>query len=218
MSQILNSGFAKSKLGFNGTRNLTWAQRPNAAQYQNEIIYISDVGVGGSYWTSNGTYWSPLNGEVTLAQSGAAIDMTGAATEQFMATYTLPGGLMSANAQIEIFCLWSVPNTANSKTLRIKHSAVGGGIGGDIISFYSCALTTSSQLQAITVIRAANSTTAQKGWGIGSTVPSGIGAISSTLRSFARATQNDSDLVITGQLADTAETITLEAYTIVYRG
>lgn len=193
-----------------------WTNRPSASSVVGELIYITNVGIGGSYWISNGTYWSPLNGEVTLAQSGAAISLTGAATEQVMATYTLPGGLMSANGQLEIIHFWTVTNSANNKTVRVKHSAVGGGISGD--TYYSNTQTAISTLQAITCIRSANSTTAQKGWGIGSTGSSGIGAIASTLRSFTRGLQNDSDIVLTAGLANTSETITLESYSIVYRG
>lgn len=216
MGTVLNSGYAKSKLGFNGTRNLTWSQRPNASQYQNEIIYISDIGIGGSYWTSNGTYWSPLNGEVTLAQSGATVSLTGTTSETVLATYTFPGGLMSANGQIEIIHFWNVPSTANNKQIRVRHSSVGGGIAGDI--YYYNAVTTIIGLQGITCIRANNSVSAQKGWGIGSTGASGIGTIASALRSFTRGLQSDSDIVLTAQLADTSETVTLEGYSIVYRG
>lgn len=193
-----------------------WTNRPSASSVIGELIYITNVGIGGSYWISNGTYWSPLNGEVTLAQSGAAYPMTGAATEQVMATYTLPGGLMSANGQLEITHFWNVTNSANNKTVRVKHSAVGGGISGD--TYYSCTQTAIVGLQAITCIRANNSVSAQKGWGIGSTGPTGIGAIASTLRSFTRGLQNDSDIVLTAGLADSSETVTLEAYSIVYRG
>lgn len=215
MSQVLNSGYAKSKLGFNGTRNLTWAQRPNAAQYQNEIIYISDIGIGGSYWTSNGTYWSPLNGEVTLAQSGAAIDMTGASTEQVMATYTLPGGLMTPWSQLEIIVLWSFTNSANTKILRVRQSSVGGGTYDPYFYF---AGTTTASVQNICVIRSNNSISAQKGFGIGTGGVSGLGALSASLSAFNRNLANASDIVLTGQLTNSSETITVEAYSIVYRG
>jgi hypothetical protein len=215
MSQILNSGYAKSKLGFNGTRNLTWAQRPNAAQYQNEIIYISDVGIGGSYWTSNGTYWSPLNGEVTLAQSGASVSVTGTLTETALATYTMPGGLMSANGQLEIFHFWSFTNSANSKTLRVRLSAVGGGSSGN--AYLSNTLTTFSTVKGITCIRNANSTSSQKGWGTSSASSSGLGT-SGALTSSTRDTGSNLDVCILGLLGNSGETITLEAYSIVYRG
>lgn len=193
-----------------------WANRPSAASVVGELIYITNVGIGGSYWISNGTYWSPLNGEVTLAQSGAAVSMTGAATEQVMATYTLPGGLMSANGQIEIIHFWNVTNSVNNKTVRIRHSAVGGGVSGD--TYYSFTQTAIVGVQAITCIRANNSVSAQKGWGIATSVSSGLGAIAATLRSFTRDLQNDSDIVFTAGLANTSETVTLEGYSIVYRG
>lgn len=216
MSQVLNSGYAKSKLGFNGTRNLTWAQRPNAAQYQNEIIYISDIGIGGSYWASNGTYWSPLNGEVTLAQSGATVSLTGTTSETVLATYTLPGGLMSANGQLEVWFTTSYTNSANSKTLRVRHSSVGGGVAGDI--YYYCTHTATESCMSITCIRSANSTTAQKGFGIGSSASAGVGTMAATLRSLTRGLQNDSDIVLTAQLALSSETINVISYSIVYRG
>ena len=216
MSQVLNSGYAKSKLGFNGTRNLTWAQRPNAARYQNEIIYISDIGIGGSYWTSNGTYWSPLNGEVTLAQTGAATSVTGTTSETVLATYTLPGGLMTPWSQLEIIVLWSFTNSANTKILRVRQSSVGGGISGD--PYFYFAGTTTASVQNICVIRSNNSISAQKGFGIGTGGVSGLGALSASLSAFNRNLANASDIVLTGQLANSSETITVEAYSIVYRG
>lgn len=193
-----------------------WTNRPSASSTIGELIYITNVGIGGSYWISNGTYWSPLNGEVTLAQSGDAINLTGFATEQVMATYTLPGGLMSANGQLEIIHFWNVTNSVNNKTVRIRHSAVGGGVVGD--TYYSFTQTAIVGIQAITCIRANNSVSAQKGWGIATSVASGIGAIAATLRSFTRDLQNDSDIVFTAGLANTSETVTLEGYSIVYRG
>lgn len=194
----------------------SWVNRPNASNVIGELIYITDVGIGGSYWISNGTYWSPLNGEVTLAQSGNAVNMTGAATEQVMATYTLPGGLMSANGQIEITHFWNVVNSSNNKTVRVRHSDVGGGVSGE--AYYSFTQTAIVGIQAITCIRANNSVSKQKGWGIATGVASGIGAIAATLRSFTRGLQNDSDIVITAGIADITETVTLEAYSIIYRG
>lgn len=194
-----------------------FVNRPSAASSEGEIVFFTDIGTYGSHFISNGSYWSPLNGEVTLAQSGASVSVTGTTTETVLATYTLPGGLMSANGQIEIIHFWNVPSTANNKQIRVRHSSLGGGIAGDMYYYYN-AITTIIGLQGITCIRSANSTTAQKGWGIGTTGPSGIGAIASTLRSITRGLQNDSDIVLTAQLADTSETVTLEAYSIVYRG
>lgn len=201
---------------FDHSKTYTWATRPPAASLVASVIYISNIGVNGSYWISNGTFWSPVNGEVTLAQSGASTNLTGTTSETALVTYTLPGGLMSTVGQLEIIFMYSYTNSANSKTMRIKHSAVGGGAGGD--TYYSCAVTTTQVTNGICCIHSNNSVSAQKGWGIGSTGPSGLGALSSSLRQFTRGLSNDSDIVLTGQLANSGETLTVESYSIVYRG
>lgn len=187
-----------------------WTNRPSASSTIGELIYITNVGIGGSYWISNGTYWSPLNGEVTLAQSGAAIDMTGASTEQIMATYTLPGGLMTPWSQLEIIVLWSFTNSANTKILRVRLSSAD--------PYFYFAGTTTASVQNICVIRSNNSISAQKGFGIGTGGVSGLGSLSASLSAFNRNLANDSDIILTGQLANSSETITIEAYSIVYRG
>lgn len=199
-----------------GMISCTWGLIPPASSATGEIVYVSNIGVNGSYWLSNGSVWRPVNGEVTLAQSGASVSLTGTTTQTVLATYTLPGGLMTTYSQIEITCLWSHTNSANAKTPRINHSAVGGGIVGDV--YYSCAVTTTETLHCITCIRSDNSLSAQKGWGIGSAGPGGVGVIASTLRQFNRATTSNSDINITAQLANSGESITLRAYSIVLRG
>lgn len=216
MGTVLNNTESYSRLGFKANNALLFANRPSAAQYANEIVFFSDVGTSGSHWVSNGTYWSPLGGEVTLAQSGSSVSLTGTITETVLATYTLPANLVAPWSTIEMFHTWSYTNSANSKTIRTKHCAVGGGITGD--TYYSYASTTTATLQAFTAIRCNNSLSSQKGWGIGTTGPSGYGTISSTLRAFTRGLTSASDINLTAQLANTGETITLVGYTIVLKG
>ena len=212
----MNNNKSLSRLGFQINNTLLFANRPNPAQYANEIVYFSDIGAYGSHWVSNGSYWSPVGGEVTLAQSGASVSVTGTATETVLATYTLPANLVAPWSTIEMIHTWSYANSANSKTLRIKHCAVGGGITGD--TYYSCASTTTAMLQGFTAIRCNNSLSEQKGWGIGTTGPSGFGTIASTMRSFTRGLTSSSDINITAQLSNTGETITLVGYSIVLKG
>lgn len=52
-------------------QTVTFANLPTAATSNAGMIFnVSDVGVNGSLWRSNGTLWSPLNGSVTLLQHG----------------------------------------------------------------------------------------------------------------------------------------------------
>lgn len=192
-----------------------WINRPNAADYTNEIIFASDIGANGTYFMSTGSYWVPVGGEVILAKSGTSASFTGAVAEQSIVNYTMPGGLMTPWSQLEIIVLWSFTNSANTKILRVRHSSVGGGISGD--AYFYFAGTTTTSVQNICAIRSNNSISTQKGWGIGTGGVSGLGALNASLSAFNRNLANASDIVLTGQLANSGETITVEAYTITLR-
>lgn len=78
---------------------LTWAELRalNAASYNpGQLFYVSDVGVGGSYWYSNGTIWRPVNGSVVLANDELGAISTTQTTYGVVAGWELlvPAGLM----------------------------------------------------------------------------------------------------------------------------
>ncbi|MFZ3193749.1 MAG: hypothetical protein WA154_11170 [Moraxellaceae bacterium] len=51
----------------------TWAGKPSAATAGSGAeVFISDVGVNGSRWRSDGADWHPVNGNVVLARSAVA--------------------------------------------------------------------------------------------------------------------------------------------------
>jgi hypothetical protein len=53
--------------GYAGPSGYTWATKPAAsAVLTGTTIRISDVGVSGSLWTSDGTNWRPQNGSLVL--------------------------------------------------------------------------------------------------------------------------------------------------------
>lgn len=192
-----------------------WVNRPNAADYVNDMIFASDIGANGTYFMSTGSYWVPVGGEAVLAKSGASASFTGAVAEQSIINYTLPGGLMTPWSQLEIIVLWSYTNSANTKILRVRHSSVGGGTSGD--AYFYFAGTTTASVQNLCVIRSNNSVSSQKGWGIGTGGVSGLGALNASLSAYSRNLANNSDIVLTGQLATSSETITVDAYTITLR-
>lgn len=209
---VLNSGKVKSKLGFN-VKALTSANIPSAAQYNCQIIYLSDIGVAGSYWMSNGSYWCPVGGEVTLAQSGVAVSLTGTTSETVLATYTLPAKIFGSNANIETVTLWSFTSSADNKQMRIR----SGNISGTI--YYFQQTTTNASSQGFSRINANNSTSEQKGWGTGVANASGFGSNASAIVTSSLDTVTTSnDILITGQLANSGETLSLMGYTMILRG
>jgi hypothetical protein len=115
----------------------TWANRPaNPQDYTGIIIQVSDVGLGGSLFISNGTLWVPV-ATVVLARSAVAIansSSTNGAEFNF-APVTIPAGLMGLNGTIEVEALYTFTGSTNSKSAIIRHSTVSAdGTGTAIIN------------------------------------------------------------------------------------
>lgn len=181
----------------------TWATKPAASAASGATIRISDVGSGGSLWTSNGSDWFPVGGIVTLAVSGANVAHTGTTDETTLATVTIPADIMGANGAIELLPLYDYTNSANTKTLRAKF---GGGL------VYSIATTTTTSCQMQYIVRNANGKSAQVAQA--SSGSSGMGAVASSLLTGSINTANAVSLTITGQLANSGETINLRGYIV----
>jgi hypothetical protein len=93
-----------------GNYAYTWATKPSAAGNTNQVIFISDVGVGGgSHWRSDGTNWRPVGGSVLLGMGSGSIAtpiqaITGNTGAVFTSAQTaIPAGLLIVGAQIELW-------------------------------------------------------------------------------------------------------------------
>ena len=181
----------------------TWATKPAASAASGATIRISDVGPGGSLWTSNGSDWFPVGGIVTLAVSGANVPHTGTINETTLTTVSIPADIMGANGAIELLPLYDYTNSANTKTLKAKF---GGGL------VYSIATTTTTSCQMQYIVRNANSKSAQVAQA--SSGSAGMGAVASALLTGSINTANAVSLTITGQLANSGETINLRGYIV----
>lgn len=186
----------------------TWATRPSAASNKDRIIRITNIGTNGSFFQSNGTRWVPVFGDVTLLCDGAGYTVTGTTSETELLAVTIPGGLMSANGQIEVVSYWSETNNANAKTIRMK---IGGFSGTTINSIGAVSFLTMNDLL---IVRNDNSTTAQKGM---SSSTSGVGSAGTATVSSAIDTSSDFQLSFTGQLTVGTDSIGLVALHVVYR-
>lgn len=142
----------------------------------------------------------------TVGQSAVAASVTGTTNETVLATIKIPGGAMGANGVMRIITLWTVTNSANNKQLRVR---LGGDAG---TPFLSLGVTTVAAAQELTLIRNRNSAASQVGFA--ATPASSYGTSTSANTTATVDTAADTSLVITGQLTNTGETITLEAYTV----
>jgi hypothetical protein len=139
-----------------------------------------------------------------LCSGTTALAVTGTLTETTLATCTVPAGAMGLTGSVRIETTWSYTNSANSKTLRVK-------FGGT--SYLAVALTTSATGADVRIIRNRNSASSQIG-NIGTGTPAYTLNSSAALPTSSVDTTAAVTILLTGQLANTGETITLEGYEV----
>lgn len=149
------------------------------------------------------TQQSPIS---RVWQSAVAVPVTGTTTETALGTVTIPANAIGANGRVRVTGLWSYTNSANSKTLRVRYSSISG-----TICITVAPTTTASARISVEIANrnAANSQICNNYEAQG-----GFGAATTAVVTAAVDTTADTTVVLTGQLSNTGETITLESYVI----
>lgn len=172
----------------------------------------------GDYWynTASGNVFVCVTNTVgaavwrhiprVLGSTGASAAHTGDTNETVKGTVSIPAGAMGANGYLRVQSVWSMTNSANTKTFRIRL----GGIGGNV--FLNATATTQVSGQVETIIRNRNSASSQVGF-TNATFTS-FGTSSGSNQTASQNTANALDLVFTALLASSGETITLEGYSV----
>ena len=180
------------------------------AASKNTFYRITDLGTGSAVFTSNGSHWLPV-GEVLLFVDAVGATLTTVTTETELSTFTLNKKLASPKMTIVVNSVWSMNNSANIKTPRVRF----GGVAG--IEYVNTQIASNSSFQSECLIRFGNALNSQLGmsstqWQAYS-AGGGAGVTSSLDMSV-----NDAEIVLSGQLANAADNITLRAYTVTLRG
>lgn len=140
-----------------------------------------------------------------LGQSGSAVLVTGTTSETVLATVTIPANAIGANGQLHIHTHRQFNNDASGKTSRIRFSGISG------TAYRATADASTAGISDYIVISNAGSTSSQVGGQASTGNGLGVGTITTSSVDTTAATT----LVITGQLTDTADTITLMSYRVV---
>lgn len=203
---------ATFKLNSGKKHSYTWSTKPAANAFPIGVpVYISDVGVGGSTWITDGTNWYPQGGKLLLAQNSNPISITGTLNDQTgpsgtaRAIITVPANMLLANGSVEVETLFSYTNSANAKNLRVRF----GGMSGTV--YLNTPPTNTACVQNTCFIRNANATNSQKGFlaAASNHFGSSSGTTTSTIDTTSAV-----DVLIGGQLTNIGETITLESYAV----
>ena len=145
-----------------------------------------------------------------LAKSGVASSITGTLTETILATIALPSNLIGANGQIRVNTYWTVTNSVNNKTLRVRLGATG--ITSSLIS--STVATTVASAWIVVATQNLNASNSQNNFTEGSRGTDGL--VNTILLTSAVDMTVLENIYITGTLANTGETITLAGYSVEY--
>lgn len=140
-----------------------------------------------------------------LAQSSVGVSCGADTSEDTLATVTVPAGAMGANGRLRVTTFWTVTNSGNNKTLRVRF----GGVSGTI--YMGTTVTTIATSQAQHHICNRNAANSQFG-----SASSGVGPGSSSgaIVTSAVDTSAETTIVIAGQKASSGEVLTLEGYLV----
>lgn len=142
------------------TATTTWAARPSPTDAAGRMIYVSDVGPGGSLWVSNGLRWCPVNGRVRLhtLDTDATTQATSAAK---LVSFALPAGLMQNGDILEFRFTAQKSGTSETATLQLRFGSTDSTSDAGLFSTGPLA-TTQISLGAILDVRRNSATTLQK--------------------------------------------------------
>jgi len=166
----------------------TWATKPSVAPL-GQIICVTDIGENGILCRGNGAKWIRMH-QINLYNLATPVVLTGTTSETTMLTVSIPASLMNKRGRVNVIALLSLTNNANAKTVRAK-------IGGQTV--VSTTSTNQSVLGFSTWLLNLNSETSQR---------------SNSASAFTIDTTIANDLVITGQLANSADTVTVTAVSV----
>jgi hypothetical protein len=140
----------------------------------------------------------------TGGQSSVGASCGADTTEDVLANITVP--FFGANGRLRITTLWTMTNSGNNKTMRVRL----GGASGTI--YMTSTQTTQATLKDMREIGNRNSASSQVGGMPGTS--GGFGLSTTAVVTSTVDTSAGTVLVISGQKANSGETLTLESYCV----
>jgi len=199
-------------MGVSGVPSSTWAAKPAATALPvGAEILVTDIGPLGTKFYTTGSAWVPVGGRVRLSRVCADLTEATNNTIEFK-TYgiLIPAGLLAVGCEIQVAHEWTYPNSANTKTFRVRF-----GTANDLTGTVMAAptFTTTATNQLLHNFRIADaSLSAQVGM---DTAASLCYATSSTAPATAAInTANDSYIVISSQRTLGTEAVVSKSYSV----
>lgn len=147
----------------------TWATKPSASSMSGRSIIISDVGVNGSVWFSNGTKWVHESPIIHQSDSSGWINPSLAAANA--ATYSQTGTTITVTSTGH-----AIPATAHNGKMVFLNIATGAALAGWYSNFqqtgadtFTCVSSVSQSTNGVI-----NTNTALRQFPLDKTIPGGV--------------------------------------------
>ena len=184
----------------------------NASDKPAFVYYSSSIGTG--IYIASGTIrhlinkpstttFIPTVSGVVFIAKGAGTSHTGSTAETTLATVTLPARVMGTDGLLRVTSFWTFTGAGGTRTPRVK-------FGGTNVAGNSNASTILSQNIITNVSNKTASTQTATGLGLST----GVGAIAATSLALSIDTTADVTILLTGQLANSGDSVTLDRYMI----
>lgn len=99
---------------------LTWAelQLIPANANINRVVFVTDIGINGSRWVSNGVNWRPLSPVVLAANHTIQAVSNASSTPTKLFSYIVPVGLLTDRSLLSFYPVLSYPGDTDAKNIR----------------------------------------------------------------------------------------------------
>ena len=145
----------------------------------------------------------------TVISSGVQASHTGDTLEHTFTTINIPANALGPNGMIRLTLNFSCTNNANTKTVRARFNGASG------TQYLNSPLTSQARLHTPVFIYNRNATNSQIG-GTNAGNQAGYGQSTSSQVTSSVDTTAATTIVVTGQLANASDTVTLESWSLEY--
>lgn len=128
----------------------TWATKPNPVLNSGTEIFITDIGVVGSKWKSNGTIYVPLTPIVLSRLTTPITTSTGTAEEVLAVSSKIPSGVLAIGRRFQFEAYLLKSGTSESTASLLKIGTNSNGVTGATTISSSHPLSTTNRTLSIT--------------------------------------------------------------------
>ena len=197
----------------------TWATLPSASASLQRTVFVTDVGVGGSHWYSDGSRWRPVGGRVTL-KNAISSSSNNTTTKTVLDYAVIPAGLWADGDLLEVDFVkertGGTSDTDNTDVLIGTAATTVGSTLWDASNGLTNALATTTLVMrpAITRYRRESATSVRPLAPAGNS-GSGTATAANTVKTVPNLDQQATYLQITSKLTSGAgETAWLRGFTV----